>query len=301
MTAPAWFTDNCAVTPTRGSTVVEGCAISWLRWGHPAAAPLVLVHGGGASAQWWVPLAPFWAEQWCVIAVDLSGMGESGWRPSGYRTEVWADEVLAVAAAASTSRRAPVLAGHSLGGTVVAVAAARRPASVRGVVLCDSGVGRSRSLGRSGRHFQNRFTYPSAEEALRRFKLIPRQECANDWMVEHLARTSLRPVGPGGPDDPTRPPPGQEQAWAWKFDWRLFARTYDQPYADYLAELGRSGVPVALINGEHSRLVDDEVTERLRALLGAVPTVRIPEAQHHLMADQPLAFVTALRAVLTGM
>lgn len=298
---PAWFTQQCAVVPDEGTIDVDGCAIRWLRWGDPAAPPLVLVHGGAASSRWWVPLAPFLTTDRCVIAPDLSGMGDSGWRTAGYRTEQWADEVLACVGEASRSAERPVLVGHSLGGSVVAVAAVRRPDAVRGVVLCDTGVSRSTRTGRSARHFRNRLTYRDAAEAVARFKLIPRQDCANAWMVQHIARTSIRPVGPGGPDDPTRPDDDAAVAWTWKFDWRLFARSYEKPFAAYLEQLGALELPVACIFGERSRVVTAEVAERIAAHLGPRPTVWIPDAAHHLMADQPIAFVTALRAVLLGM
>ena len=306
--APDWFVRNVAVTPDEGTTVVDGCPIRWLRWGSGGADPLVLVHGGGASSQWWVPLAPFLATDRQVVAVDLSGMGDSGWRAGGYQTEGWAAEVLACAAdatgeitRAATAGRRPVLVGHSLGGSVVAVAAALHPGALRAVVLCDTGVGRSLRTGRDGRHYRNRLTYPSVAEAVDRFRLIPRQDCPNRWMVEHLARTSVRPVGPGGPDDPTRPDPGTATAWTWKFDWQVFARTYDRPFAEYLDVLASSGVPVACINGEQSRLVTPEVAARLAGHLPAAVHTSVPEARHHLMVDQPLAFVAALRTVLAGL
>jgi len=302
--APDWFVRNLAVRPDEGTTVVDGCPVRWRRWGSGTADPLVLVHGGGASSQWWVPLAPFLTTNRQVVAVELSGMGDSGWRTGGYRTEQWAAEVLACAADAtgdSTGARRPVLVGHSLGGSVVAVTAALHPASVRAVVLCDTGVGRSLRTGRDGRHYRNRLTYPSVAEAVERFRLIPRQDCPNRWLIEHIARTSVRPVGPGGPDDPTRPAPGTETAWTWKFDWRLFARTYDRPFAEYLDVLGNSDVPVACINGEQSRLVTPEVAARLVGHLPAAVHTSVPEARHHLMLDQPLAFVAALRAVLAGL
>jgi pimeloyl-ACP methyl ester carboxylesterase len=114
-------------------------------------------------------------------------------------------------------------------------------------------------------------------------------------------RPQFGPVGPTGPDDRTLPAPGTETAWTWKFDWRLFARTYEQPFAAYLDRLGRSSVPVACINGELSRIVTTEVAARLAAHLPDALQVSIPEARHHLMLDQPIAFVAALRAVLTAL
>jgi pimeloyl-ACP methyl ester carboxylesterase len=38
----------------------------------------------------------------------------------------------------------------------------------------------------------------------------------------------------------------------------------------------------------------------MRALAPTAPVVIIPEAEHHVMIDQPLAFVTALRGLLAG-
>ncbi len=299
--APAWFTANCAVVPDAVSTEHDGCTLRWLRWGDPAAPPLVLIHGGAAHARWWVPLAPFLAGDRCVIAPDLSGMGDSGWRPGGYRVETWADEVLAVAAAASSHPDpAPILVGHSLGAAVATVAASRRPSAVRAVLLCDSGVGRGGLARRNGRHFVNRVTYPSEAEAVSRFTLIPRQPVANDWMIAHIARHSVRPIGPGGPDDPVRPPLGAASAWTWKFDWRLFARTMDRPFGDYLEDLGRRPFPVACLNGRTSRIVTVEVAARVRDRLGPRPVVWIPDAGHHLMVDQPIAFVTAVEALLAA-
>lgn len=295
--APSWFRANLAVTPDEGHTTVEGCTVRWLRWGDPARPPLVLVHGGAAHARWWAPLAPFLTDEWCVIAPELTGHGDSDWRPA-YRSETWAAEVLAVAAAAAgAGTPPPVLVGHSLGATVVGTAAALAGDGVRAVVLCDIGVRARDERSRSGRHFQNRRTYATRDEAVSRFKLIPRQPCDNPWMVRHIAETSVRPVGPGGADDPTRPAEGAVTGWAWKFDWRLFARTWDRWFGDYLAEIT---APVAAIHGEKSRVVPPYVAQRVRDALREPPfEVWVPEARHHLMADQPIAFVAALRAALT--
>lgn len=301
---PAWFERNCAMEAHEGTSVRDGRALHWLRWGEPTAPPLVLLHGGAAHARWWSPLAPFLADTWCVLAPDLAGMGDSDWRSDGYRTEDWAEDVLHVVVDACPARPTPpVLVGHSMGATVAAIAAAGRPADVRAVLLCDIGVPRAghAAAQRSGRHFQNRITYPTAADALARFTLTPRQTCPNPWMVEHIARASLRPVGGHGPADPTRPPPGTEVAWAWKFDWRVFARTTEKPLREYLEDLGRTAVPVGCVYGEESRVAPPEVVERVGARLGLCPTVSIPDAGHHLMLDQPIAFVTAVRGLLAAL
>ena len=296
---PAWFRTNLAVAPDIGSTDVDGCTLRWLRWGDPTSPPLVLIHGGGAHARWWAPLAPFFTERHCVLAPDLSGMGDSDWHTDGYRTEQWADEVLAVLADACPRPAAPaVLVGHSLGAGVVAAAAVRHDGPLGGVVLCDLGGQRRGDRDRSSRLFQNRIVYATEAEAVQRFKLIPRQPCTNEWMVAHIARHSVRPVGPGGPSDSTRPPRAQAVAWAWKFDWQVFARTDQHPLSTVLPQLGAAAFPVASIYGEHSRNVPPDRAARLDDLLGGRPSITVPDARHHLMVDQPIAFVTALRTLL---
>ena len=89
-----------------------------------------------------------------------------------------------------------------------------------------------------------------------------------------------------------------EGGWNWKFDpfyWTNFER-------DDLGEvLPRIRAPIALMWGDHSKLVDQEALDFMAASLPAdTPRVVIPDAEHHLMIDQPLAFVAALRGLLAG-
>ena len=93
---------------------------------------LVLVHGITESARSWDPLIAALAGDHRVIAVDLRGHGRSaGGGPWDLAT--MAADVHEVVAAHSA--HAPLLVGHSLGGTVVTAYAAARPA--RGVVNVD--------------------------------------------------------------------------------------------------------------------------------------------------------------------
>lgn len=88
-----------------------------------AGEPLVLVHGLAGSWRWWSPLLPSLAERRRVYLVDLPRLraGElSAW------VEGWLD--------AAGLERAD-LAGHSLGGLVVAELAARSPQRARRLVL----------------------------------------------------------------------------------------------------------------------------------------------------------------------
>ena len=49
---------------------------------------------------------------------------------------------------------------------------------------------------------------------------------------------------------------------------------------------------MAIIRGENSSLMPDDVREYMRKLLGyQVPFISIPHADHHVMLDQPIAFI----------
>jgi pimeloyl-ACP methyl ester carboxylesterase len=55
----------------------------------------------------------------------------------------------------------------------------------------------------------------------------------------------------------------------------------------------------ALIFGEKSALVSRGTASYMSQLMGPLaPIVEVPEAQHHVILDQPLAFVATLRMLL---
>ena len=71
--APQWLVD--ALQVPRGWANSDGCDVHYFRWGDPAI-PLLLMHGFLAHALHGLH-RPFLAEQYHVVAYDLSGMGDS--------------------------------------------------------------------------------------------------------------------------------------------------------------------------------------------------------------------------------
>jgi pimeloyl-ACP methyl ester carboxylesterase len=279
---PEWFL-TAVRTPFDEATVrVAGTAVHFLSWGPPLRPGIVLVHGGAAHAHWWSFIAPLLAGQWRVVAVDLSGHGESG-RRDRYSQEVWAEEVMAIADAAGFPGP-PVVVGHSLGGLVTIQTAATFGDRLAGAVIVDSPVRRpdpESEAGARGRAFRNPGVYPDVDSALEHFRLIPPQPVSHPWIVDHIARRSLRRV---------------EGGWTWKFDPHLFDHTL-VPMRDQLRSVQ---CRVALFRGELSAVVPADTAAYMYELLERnAPVVSIPEAHHHLMLDQPIAFVAALRTLLT--
>jgi pimeloyl-ACP methyl ester carboxylesterase len=292
--APPWFARSLADPGEPFTVDVHGAAIRALAWGARGAPTVVLVHGGAAHAQWWAPLAPLLAEQHRVVALDMTGHGDSD-RRDVYSVTAWADEVLAVAAAGGGSGR-PFVVGHSMGGFVTIATAALHGDALEGAVVIDAPVRRpdpETMEGVSGGMFRAPKVYSDLEEGMRHFHLVPPQPCVNGWLVAHIARHSLLAVDGGV---------------TWKFDPGVFTRREgpNQP-SDYGPLLARAACRVAVINGADSTIVSDDTRAYMAELLAdspaamaGVPFVEVPEAQHHVLLDQPLALVTALRAVLAA-
>jgi len=281
-TAPAWFTNALDASRTERFLDVGGASIHTFDWNPSSTNPgLVFVHGGAAHAHWWSFLAPMFTERWHPVAFDLSGHGDSGPRDR-YSHEAWATEVMAVADAAGFPGP-PVVVGHSLGGLVTMQTAATYGDRLAGAVIVDAPVHRpdpeSEARAR-GTAFKAPGTYPDLATAMTRYKLVPPQECENDFIVDHVARHSLHET---------------DEGWTWKFDPSLFAHTMVSMRDQLLAARCR----LALFRGEDSVVVPaDTAAYMLELLEHNAPVVSIPGARHHLTLDQPLAFVAALRTLL---
>lgn len=105
--------------------------------------PMVLLHGPGESALWWMRVLPELVSTHAVIVPELPGHGESviadnPLTPAHVRS--WLDEVIE-----HTTEDPPILVGHLLGGAIAARFAANHGDSVNRLVLVDSlGLGRFR-------------------------------------------------------------------------------------------------------------------------------------------------------------
>lgn len=287
--APAWF-DNALATPCEhGDVVVAGASIAWKAWGERGRPGLILVHGGVAHKDWWDSIAPFLAPTRRVVALDLSGMGESDHRDR-YGMDTYALEVLAAGEAGGAFQAGrPFLVGHSFGGFVSLATATGHGDRLKGVAVLDSPIRPPDKQRRAAPPSRGGMVYPSFQAAMERFRLLPEQTCQNAFLIDHIARRSLKQA----------PRPDGEPGWTWKFDPKL----WDKLDYDHVppAELARGlKTRVALFRGENSRLVTDEIWEYMRGIFGPdTSMVSIPAAEHHLILDQPIAVAAALE-VLTG-
>lgn len=97
------------------------------------SAPLILLHGFGASIGHWRQNLPILAQQHTVYAIDLLGFGASEKVTAPYGVEFWVEQVYDFW---RTFVRQPViLVGNSIGSMVCLAAAAKHPDMVCGTIM----------------------------------------------------------------------------------------------------------------------------------------------------------------------
>ncbi len=280
MIRPKWFERALAVPVESREVTVNGASIAYLAWGEPGRPGLVFVHGGAANAYWWSHIAPLFADEYRVVALDLSGHGDSEHRPE-YTLDGWTDEVVGVADHAGFDG-SPVLVGHSMGGFVTIATAARHADRIAGAVILDSPVSEPDpevQQARRGADFKDPKVYPDLELAVSKFRTVPAQRHYEPFVMDHIARRSLKEV---------------ESGWTWKFDPRLFLPERSEP-KDLLP---RITCRVALFRSEYG-LVTPDIGAYMYELLGRVaPVIELPLSGHHMMLDQPLLLLTGLRTLI---
>jgi len=302
--APQWFKDAIAQAPERTFVESLGARLELLTWGEVGKPGLLLVHGNSAHADWWSFIAPFLAQDYRVASMSLAGMGASDWRET-YSFLDFAEDAEACARAAGLYEggRKPVYIGHSFGGGQVFFAAARHPERMHAAILVDTGFGgpppeviaerekrmaEIRNIPTTDRPSR---VYPTLEAALARFRLMPPQPAGHPFIADYIARRSLK-----------RAPmeDGSGEGWTWRFDpnmWTKLDRAGMMPPPDGGAKVT---TPLVHIFGARSRIMDRKRKGVPSPFPADIIEVEIPDAHHHIMIDQPLALVAALRALLAA-
>lgn len=128
--------------------------------------PLVLLHGPGESAVWWIRVIPNLVKKFKVIVPDLPGHGSSGspGKKISRKTILdWLDEFLH-----KTCITPPVLVGHVVGGAIAARYAIQHDDKLKQLVLVDSlGLSAFRPAPRFAFEFLRFMISPSEKSYLR--------------------------------------------------------------------------------------------------------------------------------------
>lgn len=283
---PDWFQRALKQGPDHHYVDIEGARIHYQCWAstNPTAKGLLFVHGHAAHAHWWDFIAPAFTGHFNVVALDMSGSGDSDHRDI-YSATGFAGEIIGVSNAAGLN--SPIVVGHSFGGAMTRVAAWQHQEAFSGLVLVDSAIPGHKGSRRAPPmpKLRERF-YPSEKEGMRRFRLRPPQPCGNQYVLDHIAATSLRVT---------------DRGYQFKYDSAVFAKMRHAEDFPAATEMIRDlAIPVGMIYGENSRFFPPEVVTELEKVIPPARIRSVPDAHHHVFLDQPLDFVTKLKDLLEG-
>lgn len=225
-------------------------------------APLVCIHGAGASSVVWMDLVRRVAPRRRVVAPDLPGHGQSD-RWHGESIEVYRDAVGTVAATLKLEKA--VLVGHSMGGAIALACALAWPERVAALVLVCTGA-----------------RLRVAKEV---FAVLE-----HDWanVPEWLARMLFSPSTP------------REIVERWRAV--LVGAEQDVTIGDFRAcdgfdvraELGRVRVPTLVVAGTDDLMTPPKRAEEIVAGLGNARLVVMPHVGHMAHLERPDEFHAAL-------
>lgn len=239
-----------------------------------AGPALLLVHGFGASTQDYEQfvLDPL-AQTYHVIAIDLYGFGWSQRRDDfRYGWTLWSDQLAGTLDALGIDRASVV--GHSMGGAVATVFAARYPDRVESLILADS-------------------FYPlDVNERPPVFRLL-QVPVLGELMLGATDQTS----GPGFSDDYV----ARARLWSSIRGTRRAALQYVRDL-DKLTELAAAypkiEAPTLVLHGTGDAFVPIAAMERYAPLLPHATIVRLEGGSHFILRDSADAFLRAVDAFL---
>ena len=281
MLNPEWFDSAISIERQECFVEVEGKNIHYSLWGDSTKPGIFFVHGYSANSNWWDYIAPHFLENFCAVAIDLSGNGMSDHREE-YSQSLYAKEFKAVIQ--DLNWKSAIFIAHSMGGSISLAASGIYPEIFKEIILLDSIVvmppDKARPMGRS--MIRADFYYNTLEEASGGFRLIPPQPCNNNFILQYIARNSYKKTDKG---------------WRLKSDGKIM-KTYQS--SDLTDLLMNPVCPVYLVYGLMSQIFPAELLDYTK-YVGNLPDERvvgIPGAMHHLFIDEPLGVVNELKKLL---
>ena len=281
--SPEWFEEAIKETSKSKTVDLDGIRINYLVWGDESKPGLFLIHGYSAHAHWWDFIAPSFLEDYCVVAIDLSGMGDSEHRQI-YSQTLYGEEIKAVCEDMNWDS-ADFLA-HSMAGPISVKTASTYPELFKSLFLLDSIIivppDKARSFSGRGSMVRTDFVYEDLESAVESFRLIPPQPCRHDFLLKHIALNSFKET---------------EAGWMLKSDG-LIMKTYQ--YEDLTDIFMNLKCPIYLVYGLMSQIFSQEILDYTKYVgnLSEEAEIGIPGAMHHLFIDEPIVFVEEIKKLL---
>ena len=278
-----WFNKSLLSTPTENFVDVEGAKIHFLTWGDTNNPGLFFIHGFSANAHWWDFIAPAFIEDYCVVAIDLSGSGDSEHRDY-YSQEMYAKEIKSVCDVMNW-KSADFIA-HSMGGSISLNATSIYPEIFKSLLLLDSIVvlppDKVRNYSSNRSMIRADFIYEDETSAIESFRLIPPQPCKNDYLLNHIAINSYKKT---------------EEGWLLKSDGKMMKTYQSKDLTDTLMAIQ---CPIYIVYGLMSQIFTQEILD-YTVYVGNIPPERVvgvPGTMHHLFVDDPLSVITEIKKLL---
>ena len=259
---------------------VNGLRLHYLEWGDPAKPPMILLHGIARHAHTFDHIAPAFAPNHHVIALDLRGHGDSAWSAEGaYLVQDYVKDLEALVA--QLKLRGLTLLGNSTGGRVVQVFAGLHPDLVARIVVEDVGPERPRNIADA---FARRVEQEAAGWASED-ELVAQLTVANMRTPEPLLRTyahfGVKP-GPGG-------------RLVWKRDPNLVKGFVETELWDSVSKIT---APALYVIGGGSRIVPPETQKRLADTLRNCRIIVMPGLGHYPDEEDTEGFLAIVNPFL---
>jgi len=262
-----------------------GLRFHYRDWGDEGAPPLLMLHGLTGHARGWDTVAEALTDRFRVLALDQRGHGESD-HATDYTWDRWLGDVEGFAHALALDRF--FLIGHSFGGVVAYMYAARHPEAVARLVVVDIGPP-PETAGLPpprGPLAGLRDVFDDPDEALREAQRLDPDARAGE--LRNGVRHNLLRRDDG----------------RWTLRWDAVLRTPDflLPLPDVRTQWDALRVlacPTLVIKGAHSTFLPEHAEGMARAIPSA-RVVEIPAAGHAVHWANPAAFLAVVRAFLLG-
>jgi pimeloyl-ACP methyl ester carboxylesterase len=257
--------------------MANGVRLHYLEWGDPAKPAMILLHGIARHAHTFDHVAPVFAKDHRVIALDMRGHGDSAWSPAGaYLVQDYVKDLEALVA--ELRLRRVTLLGNSTGGRVAQVFAGLHPDLVDRLIVEDVGPERPRNI---------------ADAFARRVE----QE-ANGWASEDELVRQLVEANPRTPEPLLRTyahfgvKPRTDGRLVWKRDPNLVKGFVETELWDSVSKITS---PALYVIGGASRIVPAETQQRLKATLPNCRIIVMPGLGHYPSEEDAAGFLTIVK------
>ena len=269
--------------------VLRQLRFHFLEWGAPDAPPIVLLHGGHQSAHSWDLVSLHLAQNYRVLALDQRGHGDSEWaRDVEYSNHNMAQDAEAFIAAMGL--RKPILMGHSMGARNSMILARHDHSYLRAMVVVDVGPEVSeRGRAAIGGFVQANQEFDDLEHFVRNVRQYdpyrPREHIERTVKYNMLQRADGKFVSKCD-SNPRR--------------LGILRGTSPQDTVS-LDDVRLYNLPVMVVRGENSNILEADAAERFRDALPSGTLVTVPNCGHNVHGQNTKGFLGAIGGFFGGL